>query len=109
MFNIGGGEILVILLLALIVLGPQKLPDAARRVGSMMGELKRMSAGFQNELRNALEEPEPRPKGPQAQVAPPGGDDSPKAEHAAPGDAPAPAGAEPPGDGDAESPDARAS
>ena len=47
MFNIGGGEVLVILLLALIVLGPQRLPEAARQVGKVMGELRRMSSGFQ--------------------------------------------------------------
>ena len=39
MFNIGGGEVLVIALIALIVLGPQRLPDAARQVGKAMGEL----------------------------------------------------------------------
>jgi sec-independent protein translocase protein TatB len=55
MFNVGGGELLVILLVALIVLGPHRLPDAARQAGKIMGDLRRMSAGFQNELRSALE------------------------------------------------------
>jgi sec-independent protein translocase protein TatB len=50
----GGGEILVILLVALIVLGPQKLPDAARQLGRVVGEFRRMSAGFQSELRDAM-------------------------------------------------------
>jgi sec-independent protein translocase protein TatB len=54
MFNIGGGEFLVIALIALIVLGPQRLPDAARQVGKVMGELRRMSSGFQSELKDAL-------------------------------------------------------
>jgi sec-independent protein translocase protein TatB len=58
MFNVGGGEVLMILLLALMVLGPQKLPDAARRVGNIMGELRRMSSGFQSELRAAMDEPD---------------------------------------------------
>lgn len=58
MFNIGGGEFLVIALIALIVLGPQRLPEAARQVGKAMGELRRMSSGFQNELKGALEEAE---------------------------------------------------
>ncbi|HEX9991871.1 MAG TPA: Sec-independent protein translocase protein TatB [Acidimicrobiales bacterium] len=57
MFNIGGGELLVILLVALIVLGPNRLPSAARQVGQFMGELRRLSSGFQQELRDALEEP----------------------------------------------------
>lgn len=58
MFNIGGGEFLVIALIALIVLGPQRLPEAARQVGKAMGDLRRISSGFQNELKGALEEAE---------------------------------------------------
>ena len=62
MFNIGGGELIVILLIALIVLGPQRLPDAARQVGKTMSELRRLSTGFQNEVRGALEVPvDPQP------------------------------------------------
>lgn len=59
MFNVGGGEILVIALLALIVLGPQRLPGAARQVGKAMGELRRMSNSFQSELKGALDEEGP--------------------------------------------------
>jgi Tat protein translocase TatB subunit len=55
MFNIGGGALNVILLIALIVLGPQRLPDAARQLGKTMGDLRRMSTGFQNEMKQALE------------------------------------------------------
>lgn len=55
MFNIGGGELIVILLIALIVLGPQRLPDAARQLGKAMGDLRRLSSGFQNEMKQALE------------------------------------------------------
>src|SRR5690606_28690369 len=43
---------------ALIVLGPTRLPEAARQVGKAMGELRRLSTGFQNELRDALAESE---------------------------------------------------
>ena len=57
MFNIGGGELIVILVIALIVLGPEKLPDAVRRAGRIYGELRRMSSGFQAELRDAIDEP----------------------------------------------------
>jgi sec-independent protein translocase protein TatB len=56
-FNIGGGELIVILVIALIVLGPDKLPDAVRRAGRIYGELRRMSSGFQSELRDAIDEP----------------------------------------------------
>lgn len=58
MFNIGGGEFLVIALIALIVLGPQRLPEAARQVGKAMGDLRRISSGFQNELKGALDQAE---------------------------------------------------
>ena len=58
MFNVGGGEIFVILLVALIVLGPQRLPGAMRQAGQFMGELRKMSTGFQQELKNAFDETE---------------------------------------------------
>jgi sec-independent protein translocase protein TatB len=54
MFNLGGGELLVIALIALIVLGPERLPDAARTVGKVMGEVRKLSTGFQDEVRTAF-------------------------------------------------------
>lgn len=56
MFNIGGGELLVIVLIALIVLGPQRLPDAMRTFGRVVGEIRRISTGFQQEVRQAFED-----------------------------------------------------
>src|SRR4029079_4880197 len=62
MGNLGGGEVLVIMLVALLVLGPAKLPDAARQLGKAVAEFRKVSGGFQRELRAALEaEPEPTP------------------------------------------------
>jgi Tat protein translocase TatB subunit len=55
MFNIGTGEVLIILFLALIVLGPDKLPEFARKVGRVTSELRRMSHGFQQELKEAVD------------------------------------------------------
>lgn len=57
MLNLGTGEVLVILVVALVVLGPDKLPAAARQAGRWLGELRRVSSGFQAELRDALQEP----------------------------------------------------
>ena len=57
MFNLSGSEIIVILLLALVVLGPEKLPDAVRRAGRTYAELKRMGNSFQAEVKSALDEP----------------------------------------------------
>lgn len=56
-FNIGVGEVLLIAIVALVVLGPDKLPGAARQVGRTLAEVRRMSTGFQAELRDALKEP----------------------------------------------------
>ena len=57
MFNLSGSEIVVILLLALVVLGPDKLPDAMRKAGRTFAELKKMASGFQDELRKGFDEP----------------------------------------------------
>ena len=56
-FNLQGSEIIIVLLLALVVLGPEKLPDAMRKAGKAYSELKKMSTGFQTEFRAAVEEP----------------------------------------------------
>lgn len=58
MFNVGGMELLVIAIVALVVLGPDKLPGAIRQVGQVTGELRRMSKGFQTDLKSALAETE---------------------------------------------------
>jgi sec-independent protein translocase protein TatB len=56
-FNLQGSELIIILLLALVVLGPEKLPDAMRKLGEFYGQLKKMSSGFQQEFRAATQEP----------------------------------------------------
>jgi sec-independent protein translocase protein TatB len=56
-FNLQGSELIIILLLALVVLGPEKLPEAMRKLGQFYAELKKMSSGFQQEFRNATDEP----------------------------------------------------
>ena len=57
MFNLQGSEIIVILLLALVVLGTEKLPDAIRKFTQAYAEFRKMSSGFQSELKSALDEP----------------------------------------------------
>jgi len=56
-FNLKGSEIVFLLLIALVVLGPEKLPDAIRKFGRVYGELRKMANGFQGELRQAFDEP----------------------------------------------------
>ncbi len=67
MFNVGGPEILVIAVLALLVLGPDQLPKAMRTLGHTVAQVKRFSGGFQAELRAAMDQapdadPTPKPK-----------------------------------------------
>lgn len=57
MFNIQGSELIFLLLIALVVLGPEKLPDAVRKFGRTYSEFKKVANGFQGELRSALDEP----------------------------------------------------
>lgn len=44
MFSLGTTEILVILVVALLIIGPSKLPDVARTLGKGMAEFRRMSS-----------------------------------------------------------------
>jgi TatA/E family protein of Tat protein translocase len=50
--SIGMPELIIILVIALIIFGPRKLPELGRSLGRSLGEFKRAS----NELRNTLEE-----------------------------------------------------
>lgn len=57
--SIGPGEVLLFMLLVLLLFGPKKLPGAARTLGRLLHEMKRMTADFQNQLMNA-DRPVPR-------------------------------------------------
>ena len=57
MFNIEGSELIFLLLVALVVLGPEKLPEAVRKFTKGYAEFKKMASGFQGELRDVLDEP----------------------------------------------------
>jgi sec-independent protein translocase protein TatB len=56
-FNLSGTEIVFILLAALVLLGPEKLPEAMRKVGRVYAEVKKISNGFQAEIRSVIDEP----------------------------------------------------
>lgn len=53
MLNVGGAELLILLLVALIFLGPQRLPDVARQLGQAVSSLRSLAAGFQAEIEAA--------------------------------------------------------
>jgi sec-independent protein translocase protein TatB len=52
--NIGGPEIIVVLIIALLVLGPNRLPQAARQMGKAMAEFRKVTGGLQAEVRDAM-------------------------------------------------------
>ncbi|HEX3766476.1 MAG TPA: twin-arginine translocase TatA/TatE family subunit [Kofleriaceae bacterium] len=50
MFGMGGSEILVILIVALLFLGPDKLPDAAKKISKGIRDIKRQSRALQQTI-----------------------------------------------------------
>jgi sec-independent protein translocase protein TatB len=53
MFGVGPTELLVILVVALLVLGPKRLPEIARALGKGLAEFRRATADVTSELDNA--------------------------------------------------------
>lgn len=50
MFDIGFSELLLVGIVALIVLGPERLPKVARTVGHLVGRMQRYAAGLKAEI-----------------------------------------------------------
>jgi Sec-independent protein translocase protein TatA len=57
MFNFSGSEIIFLLILGLVVLGPEKLPPVLRKMGQMYGQFKKITGDAQYEFRGAFAEP----------------------------------------------------
>ena len=99
--NIGPGELILILIIALVVLGPGKLPDVAASLGKSVREFRKAASDVTDAAK--LDAPAPAPAAPAAQAQV---DASGPAPAAAPAPAPsaepaAPAApAEPPSDSD---------
>jgi TatA/E family protein of Tat protein translocase len=71
MLNVGPWELMVILLIALIVVGPQKLPELSRQIGKGLREFKRV----QDEVKDMVtfdlfSEPEPQRPAPSSTPSP---------------------------------------
>jgi TatA/E family protein of Tat protein translocase len=69
-FGIGMPELLVILVVALVVLGPKRLPEIARSLGRGMAEFRRASNEFSRTISASIEET-PQPPPPPQQPTPP--------------------------------------
>jgi len=67
MFGLGFGEILVILVVALLVFGPDKLPELARNLGKGLAEFRRASNDLRRSVMEATSDeprvaPKPKPR-----------------------------------------------
>jgi len=62
MFGIGWQELLIIAVVALLIVGPKKLPDLAKSLGKGFREFKKATEGVSEDLKDALKEEEkPKP------------------------------------------------
>ena len=55
--NFGGGEILLIVLAALVILGPDRLPEAGRSIGRAIHKVRSMSSGVESQVRDVIDDP----------------------------------------------------
>jgi len=63
MFDIGSGELLLILIAVLVFFGPKKMPELARSVGRGMREFKRAQREFTDQINSAFSDEESRQRG----------------------------------------------
>lgn len=59
-FNIGPGEVIVVLIIALVILGPKKLPGLGKSLGSSLREFKESVSG-KDDSRDEIPEASTRP------------------------------------------------
>lgn len=57
--GVGLPEILVVLVVVLVLYGPRRLPEIARQVGKVIGDLRRASDDFRDQVMRADQEPPP--------------------------------------------------
>ncbi len=61
-FNLGGGEVIIILALVLILFGAKKLPELAKGLGTGIKEFKKATRDVTDEIHSAMDEPPPPPR-----------------------------------------------
>jgi sec-independent protein translocase protein TatB len=90
MFGIGFQELVLLSLIGLIVLGPERLPRVANQIGGWLGQARRMTRVMKRQLEDELNfekdlniKPPDREPSTQPAPPPPGDDDHYSAEHAA--------------------------
>jgi sec-independent protein translocase protein TatA len=58
MFGIGGGELILIIFIALMLFGSEKIPDIARMLGKGMAQLKNATNEIKSEIQSSANTPE---------------------------------------------------
>lgn len=58
MFDISAGELVIIGVVALVVIGPKELPGVLRTVGQAVAKIRRMAGDFQSQFSEAMREAE---------------------------------------------------
>ena len=66
LFNLGGGEIILILALVLILFGAKKLPELAKGLGKGIKEFKKATREVTDEIHSAMDETPPPPSAPKS-------------------------------------------
>jgi len=61
MFNITGGEMLIILVVALVILGPDRIPEVAKSAGRMISKVKGFTEGMQSSVSGVMDDPSMKP------------------------------------------------
>src|SRR5690606_26356104 len=56
MLDFSPEKMFFIFLIVMVVLGPEKLPEISRKIGKAMGELRKLSGGFREEMSKAVNE-----------------------------------------------------
>ena len=63
MFDLGAGELLIIVIVAVIVIGPKDIPLAMRTAGRWIGKIRRISGHFRAGIDTMIREAEMEPTG----------------------------------------------
>jgi sec-independent protein translocase protein TatA len=85
MFNIGPLELVVILVVALLVVGPQKLPEVGRSIGQGIREFRKAQEEVRRSLRSTLQDDDGQPKRPARPKRTPGASSAPATAGNGPG------------------------